>query len=193
MKTILVRKEPVNFNRSIRLIRLVSGAACVSLMVSTAAAEADEPGGRGERGLRESKQGRHHHQRMEEIWKRLDRDGDARISKEEFFAMPRLAQLPEEKRERLFARLDADADGSLSPKEVGEMRREGEKRGWENLRQLDTDGSGGVSFEEFGKSDFFQKLPDDRRKQIFDRMDSDEDGQITAQDRPKGPPHRKRE
>jgi len=53
---------------------------------------------------------------------------------------------------------------------------------------LDKDGSGGVSFVEFSEGKFFSKLPDKKREQIFKRMDTDGDGEITPEDKPKGPP-----
>ncbi|MFD2258064.1 EF-hand domain-containing protein [Luteolibacter algae] len=126
------------------------------------------------------------------MFKRMDANADGNISREEFFAHPRLERLPEEKRNVLFARLDKDSDGVLSFREIEEMRNESERRHREEFRQLDVDKSGGLSFEEFSKGEFFKKLPDGKKRQIFRRMDTNKDGQITEEDRPKGPPHKKK-
>lgn len=191
MKTILVCTENPNFEGLQAFKTLFAGVVCFGIVVSSAQAER-ESGERGSRGGGRPRGGgheKHHPEDHEEMFKRMDKDGDGRIRKEEFFAIPRLERLPEEKREHLFARLDRDGDGSLSLEEISQMRKDAMKRGWKRLRELDADGSAGVSFEEFSRSKFFQKLPEERRQQIFDRMDSDGDGEITARDKPKGPPH----
>jgi len=124
-------------------------------------------------------------------WKQADKDSDGKISREEFEAMPRIQNLPAERREAIFKRLDKNEDGFLDPKEFGPMgkRREGGppmKRIWE----LDTDKSGGVSIEEFRLGEIFKKLPPEKLEEIFRRLDTDGDGQITPKDRPEPPPRR---
>lgn len=126
-----------------------------------------------------------------EMFRRMDKDRDGRITKGEFFAAPRMEGLPEEKRERIFSRLDRDSDGVISEEEIREMRRDAERRAREEFRELDADNSGGLDFAEFSKGKFFGKLPEAKRKQIFERMDTDGNGEITPEDRPAGPPHRK--
>ena len=78
--------------------------------------------------------------------KAADFNYDGLISKEELAAMPRIANLPEEKREKLFKRLDKNGDGSLGRDELGHMGkpREGEGQQMPRLWELDTDESGGV-------------------------------------------------
>jgi Ca2+-binding EF-hand superfamily protein len=125
-----------------------------------------------------------------EMFKRVDTNRDGKISKEEFFASPRLANLPKEKREAIFARLDTDGDGFLGREEIRQMRHDAERRAKDEFRELDADKSGGLNFEEFSKGKFFGKLPEERRKQIFARMDTDGSGEINAEDKPKGPPVR---
>jgi Ca2+-binding EF-hand superfamily protein len=125
-----------------------------------------------------------------EMFRRVDKNRDGRISKEEFFASPRLVSLPEEKREAIFARLDTDGDGILGREEIRQMRHDAERRAKDEFRELDADKSGGLNFEEFSKGKFFGKLPEERRRQIFARMDTDGSGEITAEDKPKGPPVR---
>jgi hypothetical protein len=52
------------------------------------------------------------------------------------------------------------------------------------LWELDTDKSGGVSFEEFKGGRFFMKLPPEKQEAVFKRLDTDKDGVITPKDRP---------
>ena len=123
-----------------------------------------------------------------EAWKLADADHDGSISKEEFLAMPRIQKLPEEKRNEIFRRLDKDADGKLGADELGHFgknhhdgqRDQPMKRLWE----LDSDKSGGISFEEFKGGQFFMKLLPEKQQAVFQRLDTDGDGVITPKDRP---------
>jgi len=126
-------------------------------------------------------------------WKEADTDGDGKISRAEFEAMPRIQGLPEEKREHLFARLDKDGDGFISAEERGGGMSgpRGRENPIQRLADLDTDGSGGISFEEFKAGAFFKKLPLEKQKEMFARLDTDGDGQLTPKDRPQ--PHRRYE
>ncbi len=124
----------------------------------------------------------------EEMFKHMDRDGDGNISKREFFASPRMEQLPEEQRNAFFTRLDRDEDGSISREEIRMMRQQAARRAREDFRKLDVDKSGSVSFEEFSKGEFISKLPEEKRHQMFKRMDTDGNGVVNGADRPQGPP-----
>ena len=123
-----------------------------------------------------------------EMFKRMDKDRDGKITKDEFFAGPRLERLSEENRRKIFERLDRNDDGVLDREEIREIRKDGEERRRRELRELDKDGNGGLSFEEMSRGEFFGKLPEEKRRQIFKRMDTDGSGEINAEDRPKGPP-----
>jgi len=124
-----------------------------------------------------------------DFFKRADKDGDGFVSKEEFFALERIAKLPEEKRMKLFERFDKDGDGKLSKEELTKFG-DGPPNGFPRLAELDVDHSGGVSFEEFKASEFVKKLPPEGQEELFKRLDRDGDGQITPKDRPAEPPHR---
>lgn len=117
------------------------------------------------------------------MWKQADTDGNGSVSKEEFFALERISKLPDDKRAKIFERLDKNNDGSLTRDELGQAGKG--HRPMPRLEELDKDKSGGVSFEEFSAAEFVQKLPDERRQEMFKRMDRDGDGQVTAKDRPK--------
>ena len=64
-----------------------------------------------------------------EAWKAADTNHDGFLSKDEFDVMPRIQNLPEEKRLHLFNRLDKDQDGKLSREELGRMGKPREGQG----------------------------------------------------------------
>lgn len=117
----------------------------------------------------------------------LDKNNDKVITAEEFFAGPRIANMPQEQRDKLFARIDQDGDGKVTPEEIRKMRQESHEKQMREIRELDTDKSGGLSYDEMRLGKFFSQLPEEKRKQIFARMDTNSDGQISSEDRPKGP------
>ncbi len=118
-----------------------------------------------------------------------DSDHDSFISKAEFDAMPRIMNLPEEKRENLFKRLDKDADGKLSREERAPLGkpRDGQDQPLKRLWDLDSDKSGGINFEEFKAGQLFMKLPPKKQQEVFHRLDTDGDGVISPKDKPEPP------
>jgi Ca2+-binding EF-hand superfamily protein len=116
-----------------------------------------------------------------EMFKRMDTNKDGLISKREFFSSPRLASLPEDKRDEMFARLDTDNDGSISKKEIQTLRENGDKRARE-FRELDLNRSGGLDFAEFSEGKFFKRLPEEKRRELFNRLDTDNNGEISPKD-----------
>lgn len=124
---------------------------------------------------------------MMEAWKNADKDHDGFISKEEFDAMPRILNLPGEKRAGIFARLDKNGDGKLATDELGRMGKPRDGQPMKRLWELDADKSGGISFEEFKAGQVFMKLPPERQEKVFKRLDTDGDGLITPKDKPEPP------
>ncbi|MFT3991131.1 MAG: EF-hand domain-containing protein [Luteolibacter sp.] len=129
---------------------------------------------------------------LDEIWKSLDANSDGFISPEEFATLPRISKLPEEKRGEVFKRFDKDGDGKLTREELEGMFKRFDGNRMQRLKELDTDQSGGISFEEFKSGETFKKLPLEKQEAIFKRLDTDGDGQLTPKDLPKrdrGEPH----
>lgn len=126
----------------------------------------------------------------EELWKRMDSNGDGSISPEEFAAMPRVQNLPEDKRQMLFKRLDKDGDGKIARGELqppGDRPDQRHKMPLPPIWELDKDKDGGVSFEEFKNGPMMKRLAPERQQRIFSRLDSNGDGKLTPQDRPQPP------
>jgi Ca2+-binding EF-hand superfamily protein len=126
-------------------------------------------------------------------WRQADADKDGSLTLEEFSHLPRIQNLPEEKRAHIFARFDKNKDGILSPDEMKVMMPrppyEGSHAARMRFRELDTDKSGGVTFVELKAGELFKKLPVEKLEALFARLDTDKDGEITLKDRPAGPRH----
>ena len=131
-----------------------------------------------QRGPREGKGGGR--KAMEEMWKKADTDGDGFLSPEEFAAMDRPGRLPDEKRAEIFKRIDKNGDGRIGPDEIPK----GRPGGMPPLEQVDFNKDGKIEFSEFQKLDFVARLPEERQRALFTRMDQDGDGFLTPKDRP---------
>lgn len=118
------------------------------------------------------------------MFKRADTDNDGFISLAEFSALERIAKLPEEKRIEIFKRFDKDGDGKVSAEEMQPFHR----GGMPPMKDMDLNKDGRITFDEFEKAPFIAKLPEERRRAVFDRMDTDKDGALTPKDRPQRRP-----
>ncbi|BCU77683.1 EF-hand domain-containing protein [Luteolibacter sp. LG18] len=142
----------------------------------------------------------------------LDVDHSGGVSLEEFKASEFVKKLPVERQEALFKRLDSDGDGQITPKDRpaepprrdgeggprdGEGGPRGEGRGGRDggpdgglrqiLRGLDANGDGAVTFEEFQKAPFAEKLGEDALEKRFEKLDRNGDKKLTAEDVPPKP------
>lgn len=159
-------------------------------ILSPSAILAQSPGDPGPKGPPRDGEGRKNFQRaFMEAWKAADKNQDGSLSPEEFAAMSRIQNLPEEKRANLFKRLDKSGDGLLSREEIGKLGRPHDNPGppMQRLWELDTDKSGGVTFDEFKVGRVFSKLPPEKQDGVFRRLDTNKDGIISPNDRPEPP------
>jgi Ca2+-binding EF-hand superfamily protein len=142
-----------------------------------APAPAEKPDGDPRRGGGPNKEA------MEAQWKKADLDGDGFLSEAEFALLPRISNLSEEKRSAIFHRLDKNGDGKISTEEM----RQGRPRPpvFPPFDQIDLNKDGQITFEEFQKVPFVARQSEERQHAMFDRMDRDKDGVLTAKD---GPP-----
>lgn len=150
------------------------------------------------------------HERHEAMmrFRELDTDNSGGVSLEEMKAGELFKKLPPEKLEALFARLDTDKDGQITVKDRPEgphggppdkrmdrpdkPDREGRpEKGRDPKRMienLDKDGDGAVSFEEFRVAPPNEGLSEDEQEDRFERLDKNGDKKIDKADLPPPPP-----
>ncbi|HET9577894.1 MAG TPA: EF-hand domain-containing protein [Usitatibacter sp.] len=98
------------------------------------------------------------------FFKKLDKDGDGRISRDEAAAAPRLAQH--------FDEIDANHDGLLTR---DELKAAHQARAQARFSKIDTDGDGRISLAE-------AQANAPRLAQHFDRVDANHDGFVTPEE-----------
>jgi Ca2+-binding EF-hand superfamily protein len=116
---------------------------------------------------------------------RADKDKNGRVSYDEFLATPPSSQADPERLKKMFDRMDQNSDGFLDRKDQGpsggRKRAPGEK--WSarmEFSKLDLNQDGAVSREEFQKHPGHQLLPEQERRQRFERIDGDGNGKLSA-------------
>lgn len=102
--------------------------------------------------------------RLEQMFDRLDADGDGAVTRAEVEAAPAMR----------FAAADANGDGKVTVDEIAAMMRAAtdERAAW-MLGRHDADGDGALSAEEMAPRH------GDRADRMFSRMDADGDGRVT--------------
>lgn len=116
-----------------------------------------------------------------------DTNGDGVVSSEEFAAIEPLSKLPAEKCGGIFRRFDKDGDGSIQRSEMRPPKQhDSGKRPFPRLHELDSNKDGRVSYDEFVAGPFAKRLPPERLKAFFENLDTNGDGSLSPEDRPKG-------
>jgi len=115
---------------------------------------------------------------IQKNFNRLDIDKNGSLDMSEFRQAKEMNQKNKDSLTRLYKRLDRDKDGLI---QKGELRNDGRGRPRHDLdfKKYDTNKSGGLDFSEFSELPFVGRLPDERRKQHFERVDTDSSGEIT--------------
>lgn len=108
--------------------------------------------------------------RMEEQFKKADKDNDGTLTKEEAKAMPHVA--------KHFKEIDTDKDGTVSMDEIrayGKPRKEGaHEHGKERFNKADKDNDGTLTKEEA------KAMPNVYKN--FDAIDTDKDGTVSLEE-----------
>jgi len=104
----------------------------------------------------------------------MDKNRDGAISFEEFRTGRMVSRLPVARQREMFDRMDGDGSGVLDKTD----RPHGFRGGMPKLSDLDRDKSGGVSYEEFSAGKMAQRVPEDRRREMFKHLDHNGDGQL---------------
>ena len=112
------------------------------------------------------------------FFSRLDTNEDGGVNQEEFAANPRLERATAEQRTVLFNRLDKNSDGVIKPDELKAPKgmRPGERPPWLQ--------NGPVNFEQFSEQPRVQRLSEDMRRTLFERLDQNKDGILSKADMP---------
>ncbi len=119
---------------------------------------------------------------------RLDTDGSGSLSLNELSKAPLFAKTPADQLARLFAKMDRNKNGQLEKSDL--MIHGHRDRPAIQFGQHDKDNSGGLSFEEYSTIPFMDRVPEQRRKKIFERIDANKDQQLSPEEIRKAKPPR---
>ncbi|NNC88769.1 MAG: hypothetical protein HKN82_09965 [Akkermansiaceae bacterium] len=120
----------------------------------------------------------------------LDTDRDGQISFTEFQAAKTVAEVPEKMQEVLFRRFDKNRDGVIEPAELPKGAGPSWKhRPGDGIGHLDANRDGRVSKMEFFESPRIRNIPIEKKTEIFNRIDRNQDGFIDRRDHRHRGPH----
>lgn len=141
-------------------------------------------------------------QTLRKDFKRLDVDESGGLDFLEFSKAMQLSKMDEAELRLIFKRLDRNKDGSVQRSELKGKLGPGGGKGPHHidLKKYDVDASGGLDFEEFSKLPWLGRIPEGRKKRLFQKLDQDNNGEVSPKEvravwadrRQPGPPHRRR-
>lgn len=135
------------------------------------------------------KEKEHIHQRLKPnkfqrglTFKELDTDGNGLLNFVEFSNSPRLRAVPEQNRRKIFDRLDRNKDGNLTVKELWLPGLHWRVKLRRNFHQADIDKDGFLDIVEFMQVRHLTKMPEENRRRIFKRLDSNADQRLSKRE-----------
>lgn len=109
----------------------------------------------------------------------LDADKNGGLDLKEFSQCPQMAHKGEDVVSRIFARTDRNNNKRI---ERFELKWSGGPRARPpvDFAKYDSNTSGGLDFAEYSRLPLMGKVPEERRKKLFERIDADKSGEISA-------------
>lgn len=114
----------------------------------------------------------------------LDLDGSGALNLAEFSKAAPLEKMDEKARRRLFKSLDKNRDQLIQRSELkmkgfhgGRDVRKGPHPN--HFKKYDVNSSGGLDFDEFSKLPWVGRIPENRKKMLFDELDQNNDGEVS--------------
>ena len=120
---------------------------------------------------------------------RLDSDASGGLSVEELRNVPMFRNASAEQLERLFRKIDRNKNQQLERHELSKAEPKVDPS--IHFEKHDVDKSGGLSFEEYSSMPFMNKMSNDRRRKIFERIDLNKDQQLSPEEIKKTKPRRR--
>jgi Ca2+-binding EF-hand superfamily protein len=108
----------------------------------------------------------------------LDTDKNGSLDLTEFSKFPQMSEKGEGLVLRIFTKTDRNKNKRI---ERFELKWSGGPRSHPpiDFAKYDTNQSGGLDIEEYSKLPLMEKIPEERRKKIFERIDADKNGEIS--------------
>lgn len=112
---------------------------------------------------------------------KLDANNDGGLDMAEFSNLPQFKGKDKALLVKFFAKLDRDENKSIKKPELKPTAGH-HPRPHFDFANYDTNSSGGLDFNEYSKMPWMEKCPETRRKKLFERVDVDENGEISAEE-----------
>jgi Ca2+-binding EF-hand superfamily protein len=118
---------------------------------------------------------------------RLDVNKSGSLDFVEFSKASQIAKMDERERRKLFKRLDRNKDQAIQRAELRGPGGPGNSREHKahpkiDFEKYDTNQSGGLDFDEYSRLPWMSRIPEERRKMIFEKLDRDKNGEISPEE-----------